>query len=144
MTLRRDNIVTLLALLVIAIALPFAIVDTIEGGRVYAFSRQFLQELPQRFTGPGRLRFILQPMLAIALRIRGGLADAKAGNPPYLLALILGVGRRIALPFARIPSDFEIAPVVKQRVDGFRILPSFVGAGELAGREQKRIGKLAS
>ncbi len=96
MTLRRDNIVTLLALLVIAIALPFAIVDTIETARVYVFSRQFLQELPQRFTGPGRMHFILQPMLAIALRIRGGLADAKGQNPPYLLALILGAGRRIA------------------------------------------------
>jgi hypothetical protein len=94
LTLRRDTIVTVLALLVIAIALPFAIVDTIETGRVYLFSRQFLEELPRRFTGPGRLRFILQPMVAIALGIRGGLADAKAGNPPYLLGLFLGVGRR--------------------------------------------------
>lgn len=51
---------------------------------------------------------------------------------------------QLVLSFARIPSNFEIAPVVKQRVDGFRILPSFVGAGELAGGEQKRIGKLAS
>jgi len=83
----------MLAFLVIAIALPFAIVDTIETGRVYVFSKQFLEELPQRFTGPGRLRFILQPMLAIVLGIRGGLADAKAGNPPYLLTLLLGAGR---------------------------------------------------
>ena len=50
-----------LAILVIAIAIPFAIVDTFETGRVYLFSRQFLEELPQRFTGPGRFRFILQP-----------------------------------------------------------------------------------
>ncbi len=94
MTLRRDTIVTVLAILVIAIAIPFAIMDTIETGRVYLFSRQFLEELPQRFTGPGRLRFILQPMVAIVLGIRGGLADAKAGNPPYLFGLILGAGRR--------------------------------------------------
>lgn len=94
MTLRRDTIVTVLAFLVIAIALPFAIVDTIETGRVYLFSRQFLEELPQRFTGPGRLRFILQPMVAIVLGIHGGLADAKAGNPPYLLGLLFGAGRR--------------------------------------------------
>ena len=84
----------MLAFLVIATALPFAIVDTIETGRVYLFSRQFLEELPQRFTGPGRLRFILQPTVAIALGIRGGLADAKAGNPPYLFRLFFGVGRR--------------------------------------------------
>jgi hypothetical protein len=85
---------TVLAFLVIVIALPFAILDTIETGRVYVFSRQFLEELPQRFTGPGRLRFILQPMIAIVLGIRGGLADTKAGNPPYLFGLLSGAGRR--------------------------------------------------
>jgi len=87
-------IVSVLALLVIAIALPFAIVDTFETGRVYVFSRQFLDELPRRFTGPGRLRFILQPMVAIVLEIRGGLADVKAGNPPYLFGLLFSAGRR--------------------------------------------------
>ena len=94
MTLRRDTIVPVLALLVIAIALPFAIVDTIEMGRVHLFSRQFLEEIPRRFTGPGRFRFILQPMVAIVLGIRGGLADAKAGNPPYLFGLLFGGRRR--------------------------------------------------
>jgi hypothetical protein len=94
LTLRRDAIVSALAIFVIAITLPFAIVDTIETGRVYVFSRQFLEELPQRFTGPGRFRFILQPMVAIVLGIRGGLADAKAGNPPYLFGLLFGAGRR--------------------------------------------------
>jgi hypothetical protein len=92
--LRRENIVTALALLVIAAALPFAIMDTLETGRVYLFSIQFLEELPQRFTGPGRLRFILQPVIAILLGMRGGLADARAGNPPYLYGLLFHAGRR--------------------------------------------------
>jgi hypothetical protein len=94
MTLRRDTIVTVLALLVIAITVPFAIKDTLETGRVYLFSKQFLEELPQRFTGPGRFRFILQPVVAILLGIRGGLGDAKAGNPPYLFGLFLSAGHR--------------------------------------------------
>jgi len=94
LTLRRETIVTVLAFLVIAIALPFAIMDTIHTGRVYVFSRQFLEELPQRFTGSGRFRFILQPMVAIVLGIRGGLADAKGGNPPYLFRLFFGAGSR--------------------------------------------------
>ena len=97
MTLRRDTLVLVLALLVIAIAVPFAIVDTIETGRVYVFSKEFLEELPRRISGPGRLRFILQPVIAIVLGIRGGLADAKVGNPPYLLGLLLGAGRRAEL-----------------------------------------------
>jgi len=83
-----------LALLVIAIALPFAIVDTIETGRVYVFSKQFLEEIPQRFTGSGGSRFILQPIVAIILGIRGGLYDAKAGHPPYLFGLLFGAKHR--------------------------------------------------
>jgi hypothetical protein len=94
LALRRDTIVTLLAILVIAIALPFAIVDTFEQGRVYIFSRQFLEELPQRFTGPGRLRFILQPVTAILLGVRGGLRDAETENPPYLFGLLFGAEHR--------------------------------------------------
>jgi len=92
--LQRETIVTALATLVIVAAIPFAIVDTIETGRVYLFSSQFLEELPRRFTGPGRLRFILQPMLAILLGVRGGLADAKTGTPPYLFGLLFDAGRR--------------------------------------------------
>jgi hypothetical protein len=94
MRLRRETIVTALAILVIVAAIPFAIMDTIETGRVYLFSRQFLEELPRRFSGPGRLRFILQPMLAILLGVRGGLADAKTGARPYLLGLLFDTGRR--------------------------------------------------
>ncbi len=94
LTLRRDTIVTVLVLLAIAIALPFAIVDTFQTGRVYVFSRQFLEELPQRFTGPGRFRFLLQPITAILLGIRGGLRDAKAGHPPYLFGLFFSPGHR--------------------------------------------------
>lgn len=92
--LRRDNIVTALALFVIASTIPFAIADTIETGRVYLFSRQFIEELPQRFTGTGRMRFILQPVLAILLGMRGGLADARASNPPYLFGLLFHAGHR--------------------------------------------------
>lgn len=33
-------------------------------------------------------------MLAILLGVRGGLADARAGNPPYLLGLVFDAGRR--------------------------------------------------
>jgi hypothetical protein len=92
--LRREAVVTVLMILVIASTIPFAIKDTVETGRVYLFSRQFLEELPQRFTGPGRLRFILQPIVAIILGIRGGLADVRAGNPPFLFALLFTPGCR--------------------------------------------------
>jgi len=92
--LRGKTIIAVVALIVIAAAIPFAIVDTIEKGRVYLFSAQFLEELPQRFSGSGRLRFILQPLLAILLGVRGGMADAKTGNPPYLFGLLFAAGQR--------------------------------------------------
>ena len=92
--MRGKTIVTVMALLVIAAAIPFAIVDTFEKGRVYLFSSQFLEELPQRFSGSGRLRFILQPLIAIFLGVRGGMTDAKAGNPPYLFGLFFAAGQR--------------------------------------------------
>ena len=94
MRLRRETIVLLLALLVIAAAIPFAIVDTYQTGRVYLFSSQFLEELPRRFSGPGRFRFLLQPALAIFLGARSGMADARAGNPPYVFGLLFAAGRR--------------------------------------------------
>jgi hypothetical protein len=97
MKLGRETLVravTILALVVVAVGIPSAILDTIETGRVYLFSSQFLEELPQRFSGPGRLRFILQPMIAILLGVRGGLADARAGSPPYLFGLVFDGERR--------------------------------------------------
>ncbi len=94
LTIKRDTLTTGLAILVIAITLPFAILDTIKTGRVHLFSRQFIEELPRRFTGPGRLRFISQPIVATVLGIRGGLADFKLGIPPYLFALFAGGPRR--------------------------------------------------
>ncbi|MBO9512498.1 MAG: hypothetical protein J7549_00155 [Variovorax sp.] len=89
--------VTVVAGLVLLAALPSAVVDTFETGRIYLFSHQFLDDLPQRLTGPGRLRFILQPAVAIFLGIRGGRIDAQAGRPPFLYALLTGSGERNAL-----------------------------------------------
>ena len=90
MKVTRSNIVTAIAALILVTALPSAVRDTIETGRLYLFSWQFIEELPQRFTGPGWLRFILQPFIAILIGLRGGLADARAGRPAYLYGLLLG------------------------------------------------------
>jgi hypothetical protein len=89
-----SHIVTAAAVLMLVAAIPSALRDTIETGRVYLFSQQFLDELPQRLTGPGRLRFLLQPLVAVVLGWRGGLADARAQRPPYLFGLLVGEGDR--------------------------------------------------
>ncbi len=45
-------------------------------------------------SGPGTLRFVLQPLIAILLGIRDGRNDAKAGTPPYLYRLLADSGNR--------------------------------------------------
>jgi len=86
------------AVLILIAALPSAVRDTLEQGRLYLFSQQFLDELPQRLTGPGRWRFVIQPLVAVLLGCRDGLADARAGRPAYLWGLLSGnADRRQAL-----------------------------------------------
>jgi hypothetical protein len=87
-------VITGVALVILLAALPWAVRDTFENGRIYLFSQQFLDELPQRFSGPGRVRFILQPLIAILLGCRGGVGDARVGRPPYLHGLVNGKGNR--------------------------------------------------
>lgn len=82
--------ITVLAVLILVAALPSAVRDTFETGRVYLFSGQFFEDLPARLTGPGRFRFVLQPLVAIFLGWRSGMTDAKAGRPAYLLGLLSG------------------------------------------------------
>ena len=90
--------VTALAVLILVAAIPSALRDTLETGRIYLFSKEFFADLPQRLTGPGRLRFVIQPLLAIALGVRDGLGDARAGRPAYLFGLVFGgVDRRASL-----------------------------------------------
>jgi len=77
-----------LTLVVLAFSVPGALRDAWDRGGFYLFSRAFLEDIPKRLTGPGRFRFIFQPLVATILGIRGGVADARAGRPPYLKRLL--------------------------------------------------------
>jgi hypothetical protein len=92
--LNRNSVLAALVILMVLWALPGAIQETLQTGRVYLFSRQFLEDLPRRFSGPGRLRFILQPLVAILLGVRSGLADAKSGQSPFIFALLFHAHKR--------------------------------------------------
>ena len=45
-------------------------------------------QLLERVSGPMRFRLVLQPCMAAFFAIRAGLADAKAGKPPYFWSII--------------------------------------------------------
>lgn len=89
MTSRRATVILAgLTLLVLALSLPGSLRDAFDRGGIYLFSRAFLEDIPKRLTGPGRFRFVLQPLIATLLGIRNGLADARAGRPAYLYGVL--------------------------------------------------------
>jgi hypothetical protein len=88
MRLSRSTVLTLVVVGLLAAALVPSTWEAWETGRIYTFSWQFLEDIPRRLTGPGRLRFVLQPTVATILGIRGGVADARAGRPAYLFGLL--------------------------------------------------------
>ena len=54
-------------------------------------------QLIARVSGPMKFRLVLQPLMAAFFAIRGGLADAKAGKPPYFWALLWDHGQRVEM-----------------------------------------------
>jgi hypothetical protein len=86
-----------ITLLVLMLSLPGSLRDAFDRGGVYLFSRAFLEDIPKRLTGPGRFRFVVQPVIATLLGIRSGRADARAGRPPYLYGLLFHRGLRAEL-----------------------------------------------
>ena len=52
-------------------------------------------EMVDRVTGPMKFRLVLQPVMAAFFAIRAGLADAKAGKPPYFWALLSDPAQRV-------------------------------------------------
>jgi hypothetical protein len=73
---------------VVACSAPSSLRKAYERGGFYLFSRAFFEDVPKRLSGPGRFRFLLQPLAATLLGIRSGLADARSGRPPYLSGVL--------------------------------------------------------
>lgn len=55
---------------------------------------RIVEDMGGRTSGPMKLRFILEPVMASIFAITSGLNDAKAGKPPYFWALITSPAHR--------------------------------------------------
>jgi hypothetical protein len=75
-------------LTVLLLSVPGSLRQALERDAFYVFTSEFYLDLPKRLAGPGRFRFILQPLIAIILGIGSGIADARMGRPPYLFGLL--------------------------------------------------------
>jgi len=87
LSLSRSSILRTTVLAIVIAMLPGAIRTLILTGDFYLFTGDFFQDLLTRLSGPGRLRFIVQPTVAILLGARDGVKDARAGAPAFLWAL---------------------------------------------------------
>jgi hypothetical protein len=59
------------------------------------YPRSFVEGLEARMAGPGKGRFVLQPLIAMALGIRDGIADAKQGKPPFFIRVLFTSERKL-------------------------------------------------
>jgi len=57
--------------------------------------QSFGEGLIARLSGPGKGRFVVQPLVAMALGVRDGLADARQGKPPYLVRVLFTSERKM-------------------------------------------------
>ena len=111
-------------LAVLVAAAPGALRDAWERGGIYLFSWEFLEDLPRRLTGPGRFRFVFQPLVAILLGVRAGRGDARAGRPPYILAVIAHVQhrRQVLAEAARELANIVLVGILLDAVSQWLIL----------------------
>src|SRR5689334_19023729 len=91
--LSRDRVLLLITVAVLLAAIPHAVMRIVRTGDPYLLTAQFFQDLLHRLSGPGRLRFLLQPIAAILIGVRDGNKDSEAGKRPFLWALIFHAER---------------------------------------------------
>lgn len=84
----RSSVLTTIAIVILVSALPSAIRRVVQSRDPYLFTRRFFEDLWARFSGPGRLRFLLQPSAAVLLGMRDGKRDSQRKSPPFLLGLL--------------------------------------------------------
>jgi len=96
-SLSRSSILTALAIVILLAALPGAIGRLVRTGHPYLLTQQFFKDMLARFSGAGRLRFILQPVAAVLVGMRDGTKDSREGCRPFLSALVSQRAHRMDL-----------------------------------------------
>ena len=110
-SISRSSLLTAIVITVLVAALPFAAADFYRTGELYMLSRRFVDDMVARLHGAGRLRFILQPAVAIVIGARDGLKDARAGKAPFLWGLVFHPTDRSGLMRSALASVRDLVAV---------------------------------
>jgi hypothetical protein len=94
MKVSRSSILFAIVAVVLLISVPGSIHRLIQTRDPYLFTEQFFQDMLARLTGPGKLRFIVQPIVAIIIGVLQGKKDAQANLPPFLWMLAFHASHR--------------------------------------------------
>jgi len=110
-SISRSSVLTAIVIAVLLAATPFAVWEFVRTGELYVLSHRFVDDMVARLHGPGRMRFILQPTVAIILGVRDGIKDARVGSPPFLSALVFLQTRRRELVRGALASVRDLVAV---------------------------------
>lgn len=107
----RSSVLSAIAIAILLSALPASIRRVIQSGDPYLFTERFFEDLWARLTGPGRLRFVVQPTVAVLLGMRDGRRDSRARCPPFLSGLAFGRAHRRELWRSAIASVRDLVAI---------------------------------
>jgi hypothetical protein len=111
LSISRSSFLTVIVIIALVAAVPFAVAEFLKTGELYILSRRFIDDMVARLNGPGRLRFILQPAVAIVIGARDGVKDARAGSPPFLWGLVFRSRHRLGLMRSALASVRDLVAV---------------------------------
>jgi hypothetical protein len=99
---------------VLVAALPGAVRDGLQRGDLYLFSQEFLDDLPRRLTGPGKMRFVFQPIVAITLGVMSRKREiASQLANLFLVSILLDVvAQWLILGVAHPAAALVVGPVL--------------------------------
>jgi hypothetical protein len=123
----RSSILAALAIAIVLAALPGSVRRFLQTRDPYLFTRHFFEDILARLSGPGRIRFILQPALAVVAGIRDGKRDARAGCPPFLSAMLTRRVHKPSLIVSALVSvrDLIALAIIVDVIAQFLIFPLF-------------------
>lgn len=110
-SISRSAVLWAIVVAALLIALPFAVAELFARGELYLLSHRFLEDMAARLHGPGRLRFVLQPTIALLFGTRDGVEDARARRLPFLWGLVFGPSERPALMRSALSSIRDLVAV---------------------------------